>query len=210
MIPASNQQLMFSETKAVSIVRRREAGENDGIREYHKKILSIYHTKGITMKRTTVLIILALSLGLVASATAQKKAPNFTLKTGDGKSYELFQNKGKVIVVNFWATWCGPCRKEIPDFIEVYKKYKDQGVEIVGVSLDQGGWEKVNPFVKQNNINYPVVLDNGTVASTFGKIQFIPTTFIIDPSGNIVDEHTGGMTKAMLESKIKQYMKKGV
>jgi peroxiredoxin len=83
-------------------------------------------------------------------------------------------------------------------------------VEIVGVALDKDGWEKVNPFVKQNNINYPVVLDNGTVAATFGKIQFIPTTFIIDPNGNIVDEHTGVMTKAMLEAKIKPLLKKGV
>jgi peroxiredoxin len=162
------------------------------------------------MKSITVVFIIALSISLFTAATAQKKAPNFSLKTGDGKTYELYQNKGKVIILNFWATWCGPCRQEIPDFVELYKKYKDQGVVIVGVSLDKDGWEKVNPFVKQNNINYPVVLDNGTVASSFGKIQFIPTTFIIDPSGTIVDEHTGVMTKAMLEAKIKPLLKKGV
>jgi peroxiredoxin len=162
------------------------------------------------MKRIAAVLVIFLSFGVLTAANAQKKAPNFSLKTGDGKSYELYQNKGKVVVLNFWATWCGPCREEIPDFIEVYKKYKDQGVEIVGVSLDKGGWEKVNPFVKQNNINYPIVLGNQAVASTFGKIQFIPTTFIIDPSGNIVDEHTGVMTKAMLEAKIKPYLKKGV
>ena len=162
------------------------------------------------MKRVAAILIIALSFGLFTVATAQKKAPNLSLKTGDGKTYELYRHKGKVVILNFWATWCGPCRQEIPDFIEVYKKYKDQGVEIVGVSLDQGGWEKVNPFVKQNSINYPVVLGNPAVASTFGKIQFIPTTFIIDPSGNIVDEHTGVMTKAMLEAKIKPYLKRGV
>jgi peroxiredoxin len=162
------------------------------------------------MKHITYVLVIALGFGLFTVATAQKKAPNFSLKTGDGKTYELYQNKGKVVILNFWATWCGPCRQEIPDFIEVYKKYREQGVEIVGVSLDQGGWEKVNPFVKQNKINYPVVLGNQTMASTFGKIQFIPTTFIIDPSGNIVGEHTGVMTKAMLEAKIKPYLKKGV
>jgi len=170
-----------------------------------------FTTKGRPMKRTVAVLIISLSVGMFALAMAQqKKAPNFVLKTGDGKTYELVQSKGKVVIVNFWATWCGPCRKEIPDFIEFYKKYKDQGVEIVGVSLDKDGWEKVNPFVKQNNINYPVVLDNGKVAATFGKIQFIPTTFIIDPNGNIVDQHTGVMTKAMLEAKIKPLLKKGV
>ncbi|MDP2885094.1 MAG: TlpA disulfide reductase family protein [Ignavibacteria bacterium] len=188
-----------------------EVNTSTGTKVVRKKKAEFVHKgKRITMKRIAAIFIIALSFGLITEATAQKKAPNFSLKTGDGKIYELVQSKGKVVIVNFWATWCSPCRKEIPDFIEVYKMYKDQGLEIVGVSLDKGGWEKVNPFVKQNNINYPVVLDNGTVAATFGKIQFIPTTFIIDPSGNIVDEHTGVMTKAMLEAKIKPLLKKGV
>ena len=81
------------------------------------------------MKRVAAVLIIALSFGLFTVATAQKKAPNLSLKTGDGKTYELYRHKGKVVILNFWATWCGPCRQEIPDFIEVYKKYKDQGVE---------------------------------------------------------------------------------
>ena len=173
---------------------------------------STYQLKGNHMRYTIALVIVAFVFASVgfAQPQQQKKAPNFILKMGNGQTYELSKNKGKVTIVNFWATWCGPCRQEIPDFIEVYKKYKEQGVEIVGISLDQGGWDKVNPFVKQNKINYPVVLDDGAVASTFGKIQFIPTTFIIDPNGTIIDEHTGVLTRTQIESKIKPYLKKGV
>src|SRR5512135_1596144 len=84
--------------------------------------------------------------------SAAKKAPNFALKTSDGATIELSKLKGKTVVVNFWATWCGPCRAEIPGFLEVYEKYKSKGLEIVGVSLDEGGWNDVKPFVKKLNI----------------------------------------------------------
>jgi peroxiredoxin len=131
------------------------------------------------------------------------KAPNFSLKTGDGKVFELKKLKGKVVVVNFWATWCGPCRAEIPAFKEVYEQYKDKGVEILGVSLDEGGWGDVKPFAARYAINYPILLGNGTIARAYGNIEAIPTTFIIDKSGNIADRHIGVMTKVMLESKLR-------
>ncbi|HEY6952062.1 MAG TPA: TlpA disulfide reductase family protein, partial [Bacteroidota bacterium] len=119
------------------------------------------------MKQVMGKILTAAVFILLAGFTPQnasKKAPNFSLKTSEGKTIELSKLKGKTVVVNFWATWCGPCRAEIPGFIDVYEKYKSKGLEIVGISLDQGGWDDVKPFVKKYNISYPVVLGNDKVA----------------------------------------------
>ena len=156
------------------------------------------------MKSVLSILLIAITIGFVTSAMAQQQqAVNFSLKSSNGTSYELSKYKGKVVVVNFWATWCGPCRKEIPDFIEAYKKYKSKGLEIIGISLDQDGWTKVTPYVKQSNINYPVVLGDEKVVQNYGGFNAIPTTFIVDKNGNIVDQHTGTMSLKQLEAKLK-------
>lgn len=133
------------------------------------------------------------------ATTAPQKAPNFSLKTENGKTIELSKLKGKVVIVNFWATWCPPCRAEIPGFVDLYKKYKNKGVEIVGIALDQGGWSDVSPFLKKNNINYPIVIGDDNITNDYGSIEAIPTTFIVDKKGFIAEQHIGFFEKEKLE-----------
>lgn len=137
-----------------------------------------------------------------------KKAADFTLKTLDGKNVKLSDYKGKVVIIDFWATWCPPCRKGIPDLVALQKEYKDNLV-VIGISLDQQNTMKdLAPFIKQYGINYPVVLGTEKVVQDYGNIQAIPTSFIIDQSGNIVDTHVGLVPKSTYTNKINQLLKK--
>ncbi len=137
------------------------------------------------------------------AADTPATAPNFVLKTAEGQTIELKKLEGKVVIVNFWATWCGPCRAEIPGFINVYKKYQSKGLEIIGISLDSDGWDAVKPYVQRAKIPYPIVMGNGDVADAYGGITAIPVTFILDRKGAIVARHLGMMSEQALESTIK-------
>ena len=157
------------------------------------------------IRSATLLLVAALVLSSVFAAE-KKKAPPLIAKTADGKTIDLAKMHGKVVIVNFWATWCGPCRAEIPDFLSVYAEKKAQGLEIIGVSLDEGGWAEVTPYVQRSKITYPIVIGDRSTARTWGGIQAIPTTFIIDKEGNVVDSHVGMMSKAQLLSKLKSIL----
>ena len=134
--------------------------------------------------------ILVLSILLSVSAAAQVKegenAPNFTLKNLDGKEISLNQFRGKHILVNFWATWCGPCKIEMPSLEALYERFKDRNFVLLAISNDMFGANIVKPFVKAHNINFPVLLDQRLkVSNAFGVVS-LPTTFMIDPQGKII------------------------
>jgi peroxiredoxin len=162
------------------------------------------------MKRMLgISVVLAVFLFTACAAQPEKrqKAPNFSLQTQNGKVIELSKLKGKVVLVNFWATWCPPCRAEIPDFIEVYNTYKSKGIEIIGIALDEKGWSKVTPYIEEAKINYPIVLGSAEVVRQYGGIEAIPTTFIVDRKGYIVASQVGLVSKELLEQKLKSLLK---
>lgn len=131
-------------------------------------------------------------------------APAFTLTNLDGKSVSLSDFRGKVVVLDFWATWCPPCKREIPDFIDLQKEYGSQGVQIVGIALDEP--EKVQAFARQNGMNYPILLGSDEISLRYGGISGIPTTFIIDKSGKIVNRFVGFRPRQVFETEIKKLL----
>lgn len=122
-------------------------------------------------------------------SAASGTAPAFTLKDISGKNVSLADFKGKVVVLDFWATWCPPCRKEIPDFISIQNEYGARGVQVVGIALDE--LPKVQAFARSNGMNYPVLMGNDAITAQYGGIEGIPTTFIIDRKGKIVERFEG-------------------
>lgn len=133
-------------------------------------------------------------------------APDFILSDSEGNTLRLSDFRGKVVLLNFWATWCGPCRREIPGFVELYKKYNDKGFEIIGVSVDQQGWDVITPFVDNYEISYPVVLFNRQVIMNYGGIQTIPTTFFINKEGEVVERIIGLRPDEYFETRIQELL----
>ncbi len=117
-------------------------------------------------------------------------APAVEVTTLGGRTISLASLKGKVVIVDFWATWCPPCREEIPHFVELYKTYAPQ-LEILGLAMDEEGAEVVTPFVEKHGVRYPVALSTEALADAFGGVRGLPTTFVIDPEGRIVKKYLG-------------------
>jgi peroxiredoxin len=136
----------------------------------------------------------------------RKDAPDFTLKDAEGKPVHLSDYKGKVVLLDFWATWCGPCKIEIPWFMEMQRKNKDRGFEVLGVSMDDEGWEVVKPFLADLSINYRLVIGNDQTAQLYGGVDALPTTFLIDRSGKIAAVHVGLANKKDFEDGVEQLL----
>ena len=115
----------------------------------------------------------------------RKPAADFTLRDANGTAVKLSDYRGKVVLLNFWATWCGPCTLEIPWFIEFEQQYKTQGFAVVGVSMDEEGWNAIKPYMAAHKMNYRVLLGDDSVSQLYGGVDSLPTTFLIDRKGRV-------------------------
>ena len=140
------------------------------------------------MKTGAVLLTM---VALAGSAQSERKpAPDFLLKDPSGTAVSLSARKGKVVLLDVWATWCHGCATEIPWFVEFAHKYKERGLTVIGVSADDDGWTSVRPFVKEHRMNYPVVLSSDDLAKRY-EVTALPVTFLIDRNGAIAVVHAG-------------------
>jgi peroxiredoxin len=137
---------------------------------------------------------------------SRKPAPEFTLKDSNGQTVHLADYKGKVVLLDFWATWCGPCKIEIPWFMEFEQQLKDRGFAVVGVSMDEDGWNVVKPYIQQYKVNYRILLGNDQVGEIYGGVESLPTTFIIDRQGKIASVHIGLSGKDEFKNAITQLL----
>jgi peroxiredoxin len=151
------------------------------------------------------------NVGRVSASSVMLKhgqtPPDFTLPGAGGENIRLSAYKGRVVLLNFWATWCHGCKTEIPWLIEFQDKYRAQGLAVVGVSMDDDGWKAVKPFVAEKGLNYPVVIGNDSLAKSYG-LTAMPMTFLIDREGRIAATSVGVVDKAACEREILQLLGK--
>jgi len=146
---------------------------------------------------------------VVTAKHEAKLAPDFTLTDASGNAVRLSDYKGKVVLLNFWATWCAPCREETPWFVDFQSKYRDRGFVVLGVSLDDDGWKSVKPFMETKHVNYPVMIGSEQVGDLYG-VKNLPETFIIDRDGRIAANCTGLIGKDEYRTEIEAALKGGV
>jgi len=159
-------------------------------------------TKSAAVAALAAALIFAASCSKSPSERAKVKpdnqrqaAPNFTLKDSNGATVKLADYKGKVVLVNFWATWCGPCKMEIPWFVEFQQQYKDRDFAVLGISLDDDGWKSVRPYIAAHKINYQIMLGNQVVTDQYGSVDSLPTSFVLDRQGRVAATHIGLVDK---------------
>ncbi len=137
---------------------------------------------------------------------SHRPLPEFAIEDLEGDLFTSEALQGKVALVNFWATWCGPCKIEMPWFVEFQRKYKDEGFTVLAISLDEGGWEPVREFAARMELNFPVVMGDDPLALDFGGIHALPTTMMVDRTGNIVSTHTGLVSKQVYQTEIEELL----
>ena|SRR5579862_2691074 len=158
----------------------------------------------------------ALLFALLAGSQAQmtrpqsrKEAAGFTLRDDSGKNIQLAALKGKVVLLNFWATWCHGCVQEMPWIVEYADRYRSGGLAVLGVAMDEEGWEKVKPFLERKKLNYPVVVGTEAVAQAYGGVEDLPSTFLIDREGRVAAAYKGMIDREKCEADIRALLAEG-
>ncbi len=155
---------------------------------------------GLAILVSTMLLVTGLQ-----AAEVQGKAPDFTLKSSSGKNLKLSEHRGEVVLLNFWASWCGPCRKEMPYLEQIQEKYADYGFTVMGVNVEEDS-SKAKKMLKDIPVTFPILFDTSNSASKAYKVSAMPTTVIIDRDGNMRYLHKG--YKSGDEATYKQWVKK--
>lgn len=166
------------------------------------------YLKNNSMKKTGLILFgLVVLVMTVTMAGASTRMPQFSLSSAvDGKTVSSVDFKGKALLVTFFATWCPPCRREISTLIQLNKEFGPQGFSVIGLSVDEGGSKVVAKLVKQENINYPVLMSDRSTVRNFGGIVGIPTSFLVNREGNVVKRYPGYVPSALLEKDIQSVL----
>ncbi len=158
------------------------------------------------------LVVVCAALLVVAGSVSMRRplrpypAPDFTLRDLRGEPVRLSDFKGKAVVLNFWATWCAPCRVEIPWFVEWEKEYGARGLVVIGVDMDEGGAAAIEPFVRKEGMDYPVLVDDGRASAAYGAGEVLPTTYYIGRDGRVVAYVRGLASKGEVERDIEEIL----
>lgn len=147
--------------------------------------------------------------GAVPGQLIGQSAPDFELQSLEGKNIKLSDFRGKAVLLNFWATYCGPCKIEMPWFVELQKQYGPQGFQIVGVAMDDASTEDIAKFAKEMGVNYPILLGKESVGQSYGGVGVLPTTFFVDRDGKITDREFGLQSRSVFVDNIKKALGRG-
>jgi peroxiredoxin len=176
----------------------------------HRRLLAFLRTRGLL----AAALLLACGLAgpespaapvapAAAAPAARPAAPDGALRDLDGRVVRLADHRGKVVLVDFWATWCGPCRRELPHLKALQQRFGKQGLVVLGISVDHQGQDRVRSFVKRNGVTWPTLLADATVLADYGDVRAIPTKFVIDRQGRVAGRMLGYAAEKDLEAAIR-------